>query len=45
MPIAPRSCFITHGEPDASAALRDRIEDELGWLAVVPKSGERVLCT
>ena len=45
MPVAPRSCFVTHGEPDASAALRQRIEDELGWLAVVPRPGERVLCT
>ncbi|MBK5307153.1 MAG: MBL fold metallo-hydrolase [Frankiaceae bacterium] len=45
MPAAPSSCFVTHGEPDASAALRERIEAELGWLAVVPRSGERVLCT
>jgi metallo-beta-lactamase family protein len=45
MPSAPTSCFITHGEPEASRALRERIEDELGWLAVVPRSGERVLCT
>jgi metallo-beta-lactamase family protein len=44
MPGRPSSCFITHGEPDASAALRDRIEDELGWMAVVPRTGERVLC-
>jgi metallo-beta-lactamase family protein len=44
MPSRPSTCYITHGEPDASAALRDRIEDELGWLAVVPRSGERVLC-
>ena len=44
MPAAPGSCYITHGEPDASAALRRRIEDELGWLAVVPRTGERVLC-
>jgi metallo-beta-lactamase family protein len=27
----PKSVFITHGEPDASAGLRIRIEQELGW--------------
>jgi metallo-beta-lactamase family protein len=32
-----------HGEPDAAEALRDRIDDQLGWNAVVPCSGERVL--
>ncbi|WP_310794271.1 hypothetical protein [Streptomyces sp. 1114.5] len=32
-----------HGEPEGSEALRDRIDRELGWTAVVPRSGERVL--
>ncbi|MFK4104285.1 MBL fold metallo-hydrolase RNA specificity domain-containing protein [Streptomyces sp. NPDC019531] len=32
-----------HGEPDAADALRDRIDRTLGWAAVVPRSGERVL--
>lgn len=27
----PKSVFITHGEPDASAGLRLKIEQELGW--------------
>lgn len=27
----PKSVFITHGEPEASAGLRLRIETELGW--------------
>jgi metallo-beta-lactamase family protein len=31
-----------HGEPSASAILRDRIEEELGWTAVVPAVDERV---
>ncbi|MER5928757.1 hypothetical protein [Streptomyces sp. NPDC002054] len=31
------------GEETASETLRDRIDDELGWTAVVPKSGEAVL--
>jgi hypothetical protein len=30
------------GEPGVSAALRDRIDKELGWVAVVPAFGERV---
>ena len=32
----PRTTFITHGEPDASDALRRRIEEELGWTCDVP---------
>lgn len=39
-PRAPRKVFITHGEPSAAAALRDRIAAELGWNAVVPALGE-----
>ncbi|MBF9066803.1 MBL fold metallo-hydrolase RNA specificity domain-containing protein [Streptacidiphilus fuscans] len=39
----PKTVYVVHGEPQASAALRDRIERELGWNAVVPTSGERVL--
>ena len=31
----PRRTFIVHGEPDASDALRVRIERELGWDAAV----------
>ena len=36
----PRKTFVVHGEPSASAALRDRIEAELGWTCVVPAMGE-----
>jgi metallo-beta-lactamase family protein len=43
MPSPPSTCFVVHGELDASFALRDRIERELGWSAVVPEPGERVL--
>jgi len=32
-----------HAEPSAAAALRDRIDRELGWTAVVPALGERVV--
>ncbi|MEV6020208.1 MBL fold metallo-hydrolase RNA specificity domain-containing protein [Streptomyces sp. NPDC051997] len=40
---APHTTYLVHGEPDAAAALRDRIEETLGWTAVVPRSGEHVL--
>ncbi|QRX90209.1 MBL fold metallo-hydrolase RNA specificity domain-containing protein [Streptomyces noursei] len=39
----PHSTYLVHGEPDASTALRDRIVRELGWHAVLPRSGENVL--
>jgi metallo-beta-lactamase family protein len=38
----PDTTYVVHGEPKASAVLADRIRDELGWLAVVPRHGERV---
>ncbi|GAU70519.1 putative ribonuclease [Streptomyces sp. NBRC 110611] len=40
---APHVTYLVHGEPEASAALRDRIDHKLGWTAVVPRSGEHVL--
>lgn len=39
---APRTTFITHGEPNASDTLRRRIEEELGWPCVVPDHGQKV---
>ncbi|MFK0234738.1 MBL fold metallo-hydrolase RNA specificity domain-containing protein [Streptomyces vinaceus] len=40
---APHTTYLVHGEETASETLRDRIDRELGWTAVVPKSGEAVL--
>ncbi|WP_412078685.1 MBL fold metallo-hydrolase RNA specificity domain-containing protein [Streptomyces xanthophaeus] len=40
---APHATYLVHGEEAASETLRDRIDRELGWTAVVPKSGEAVL--
>ncbi|WP_328619375.1 MBL fold metallo-hydrolase RNA specificity domain-containing protein [Streptomyces sp. NBC_00354] len=40
---APHTTYLVHGEESASETLRDRIDHELGWTAVVPKSGEAVL--
>ena len=44
MPEPPSTCFVVHGEQSSSSTLRDRIESELGWTAVVPRPDERVLC-
>jgi metallo-beta-lactamase family protein len=38
----PDAAFVVHGEPEASRALADGIERELGWNAVVPGDLERV---
>jgi metallo-beta-lactamase family protein len=37
---APRHTFVVHGEPNASAALRDRIERELTWSCSIPRLSE-----
>ncbi|WP_078661176.1 MBL fold metallo-hydrolase [Streptomyces sp. NRRL B-24484] len=39
----PSATYLVHGEPEGAEALRDRIDRELGWTAVVPRPGERVL--
>jgi len=39
LPESPRAAFVTHGEPGASDALRQRIERDLGWPAIVPEHG------
>ncbi|MFN7112741.1 MAG: MBL fold metallo-hydrolase RNA specificity domain-containing protein [Alphaproteobacteria bacterium] len=38
----PRRVFITHGEPQAAAAMRGHIETRFGWDAHVPEHGETV---
>ncbi len=40
---APRTTFITHGEPAAADALRQRIGRELGWACHMPFYLERVV--
>jgi metallo-beta-lactamase family protein len=39
MPSAPSQVYVVHGEPEAADALRQRIERELKWRAVVPEHG------
>lgn len=36
----PKRVFVTHGEPEASDALRHRIEEELNLNALVPEHGQ-----
>jgi metallo-beta-lactamase family protein len=39
----PPAATYVHGKAAAAAALRERIDAELGWTAVVPAPGERVI--
>jgi metallo-beta-lactamase family protein len=39
---APKKTFIVHGEPQASDALRVKIQDNLGWECRIPKFLETV---
>ncbi len=41
-PKAPDVAFLVHGEPESSAALRDRLVEQLDWNVAVPRLGERV---
>ncbi|MXO76144.1 MBL fold metallo-hydrolase [Altererythrobacter aerius] len=36
----PKRVFIVHGEAQASEALRSRIDQELGWDAVIPRQAQ-----
>jgi metallo-beta-lactamase family protein len=38
---APRTVFVTHGEPEASRALADRFTRRFGWQCVLPSLEER----
>jgi metallo-beta-lactamase family protein len=42
-PKPPATTYVVHGEPSSAAALRDRLDEQLHWNAVVPRPGERVL--
>ncbi len=37
MPSAPKQVFVTHGEPESAIAMRDHIDQELMWKAIVPE--------
>jgi metallo-beta-lactamase family protein len=40
--LAPRTVFVTHGEPSASDAFHRRLRDAFGWNARVPELGETI---
>ncbi|MBN8555421.1 MAG: MBL fold metallo-hydrolase [Deltaproteobacteria bacterium] len=40
--MQPQKTFITHGEPQASASLREKIENEFHWKCVEPRLGETI---
>ncbi len=40
---APETCYVIHGEADASRNLAERLHAEAGWTALAPREGERVL--
>lgn len=42
-PQPPQVVYVVHGEPDASRLLAERIDRDLGIIAVVPRIDERVL--
>jgi metallo-beta-lactamase family protein len=42
MPSAPRQTYLTHGEPQASAALKVKIESMLKWKVALPRYLETV---
>lgn len=39
--VPPKTTFLVHGEPEACAAMKERIEKELGWNVEVPKYMEK----
>ena len=38
----PETCFVVHGEEQASELLAERIRTELDWTVAVPRPGEVV---
>lgn len=43
LPAPPRRCFLNHGEPAATDALRLRVRDGLGWEPEIPAHRDRVV--
>lgn len=41
MPLPPKRVFVTHGEPEAAAAMARHIRERFGWEMEVPQYGER----
>jgi metallo-beta-lactamase family protein len=43
MPAPPRRTFLTHGEPEAAAAMAGHIKERFGWAVEVPTYGQQTL--
>ena len=41
-PARPRHTFVTHGEPEAAEAMRQRLEGDLAWKASVPALNDTI---
>jgi metallo-beta-lactamase family protein len=33
----PKKTFVTHGNPEAAAALKEKIEEKFGWNVIIPQ--------
>lgn len=40
MPVRPKHCYVTHGEPEAADQLRLALVEKLGWQASTPQIGD-----
>jgi metallo-beta-lactamase family protein len=36
----PKQTFVVHGEPEASQAMSDKIQKQLGWSTAIPKESQ-----
>jgi metallo-beta-lactamase family protein len=34
----PKKAYVVHGEPEGQLTMKNRMESELGWDVVIPKS-------
>ena len=41
LPTPPKRVFVTHGEPDAAAAMANKIRERFGWQIEAPSYGAR----
>jgi len=42
LPVAPKHCFITHGEAESSDQFRLLLNEELNWTSSIPEMGDTV---
>jgi Predicted metal-dependent RNase, consists of a metallo-beta-lactamase domain and an RNA-binding KH domain len=42
LPAAPKTIFLTHGEPEGAQAMAEHIKQKFGWNTMIPEYGQRV---